>query len=261
MADHTFFSTENRHNERSIRILSVGSLVSKPPTKEKRISIKVRMPLSTGGTGTGTMGAPTWLDEAYRYVASHGGDKITPDIEFKGYSIDFSVENLFGDDIKSADCIMRGFEIAEFGNEETPDVVLSFTLRMPFSGKKWNWLGQFVGEDVWAKFIPGDAGTAFVESEDGTLLDDGENEDSDPLTSPILSFNDSKDEDGVDDSELDELDIPEELVYDEPHGKSGPKNLIAFHEKAVEAEEKRGRGRLKNNPVDPLTVNSPSMSF
>src|SRR5208282_5858749 len=121
----------------------------------------------------------------------------------------------------------------EFGNEETPDVVLSFTVRMPFSGKKWNWLGQFVGEDVWAKFIPGEAGTAFVESEDGTLLDDGENDDPD-------SPNDSSDIGKSDDSEL---DIPEELVYDEPHGKSGPKNLIAFHEKAVEAEEKRGRGR------------------
>jgi hypothetical protein len=38
MATHEFYSIENRHNERQIRILSVGSLVSKPPTKEKRIS-------------------------------------------------------------------------------------------------------------------------------------------------------------------------------------------------------------------------------
>jgi hypothetical protein len=227
MADHTFFSTENRHNERQIRILSVGSLVSKPPTKEKRISIKVRMPLSTGGIGTGTMGAPAWLDEAYRYVASHGGDKITPDIEFKGYSIDLSTENLFGDDIKSANCIMRGFEIAEFGNEETPDVVLSFTLRMPFSGKKWNYLGQYVGEDVWAKFIPGEAGTAFVESEDGTLLDDGENDqgDLDP---------DNEMETGEGDDP--ELDKPEELEYESGPSlvRSGPKELAAFHEKEVD---------------------------
>jgi hypothetical protein len=243
MADHTFFSTENRHNERQIRILSVGSLVSKPPTKEKRISIKVRMPLSTGGIGTGTMGAPAWLDEAYRYVASHGGDKITPDIEFKGYSIDLSTENLFGDDIKSANCIMRGFEIAEFGNEETPDVVLSFTLRMPFSGKKWNYLGQYVGEDVWAKFIPGEAGTAFVESEDGTLLDDGENEqdDLDP---------DNEMETGEGDDP--ELDKPEELEYEDGptlvKGKSGPKDLAAFHEGQVEAEAKRGPGRPRKVP-------------
>lgn len=242
MSEHVFFSTESRHNERLIRILSVGSLVSKPPTKEKRISIKVRMPLSTGGTGTGTMGAPAWLDEAYRYVASHGGDKITPDIEFKGYSIDLSTENLFGDDIKSANCIMRGFEIAEFGNEETPDVVLSFTLRMPFSGKKWKYLGQYVGEDVWAKFIPGEAGTAFVESEEGTLLDDGENDDEDDLDPD----NEMETGDGNDP----ELDKPEELEYEDGPTlvKSGPKQLAAFHEKEVDAEQKRGRGRPRKVP-------------
>jgi hypothetical protein len=249
MADHTFFSTENRHNERQIRILSVGSLVSKPPTKEKRISIKVRMPLSTGGIGTGTMGAPAWLDEAYRYVASHGGDKITPDIEFKGYSIDLSTENLFGDDIKSANCIMRGFEIAEFGDEETPDVVLSFTLRMPFSGKKWNYLGQYVGEDVWAKFIPGEAGTAFVESEDGTLLDDGENEQEDEDEADQGDLDQDHQEEGFNP----ELDTPEELEYESGPAlvktKSGPKDLAAFHEQVVEGEVKRKRGRPRKVPL------------
>jgi hypothetical protein len=188
------------------------------------------------------MGAPAWLDEAYRYVASHGGDKITPDIEFKGYSIDLSTENLFGDDIKSANCIMRGFEIAEFGNEETPDVVLSFTLRMPFSGKKWKYLGQYVGEDVWAKFIPGEAGTAFVESEEGTLLDDGENDDEDDLDPD----NEMETGDGNDP----ELDKPEELEYEDGPTlvKSGPKQLAAFHEKEVDAEQKRGRGRPRKVP-------------
>jgi hypothetical protein len=234
LADHTFYSTDNRHNERQIRILSVGSLVSKPPTKEKRISLKVRMPLS----GTINMGAPAWLDEAYLYVAKHGGDTITPDIEFKGYSIDLSVENLFGDDIKSADCIMRGFEIAEFGNEETPDVVLSFTIRMPFTGKKWNWLGQFVGEDVWAKFIPGEAGTAFVEDSDGTLLDDGENDEGDL---------DPDNEEGDFDSEP---DAPEESKDEDGPKllKSGPKELAAFHEEEVGKEQKK-RGRPKMSVV------------
>ena len=221
MADHTFYSTDNHHNERQIRILSVGSLVSKPPAKEKRISVKVRMPLS----GTVNMGAPEWLDEAYLYVAKHSGDKVTPDIEFKGYSIDLSVENLFGEDIKSPNCIMRGFEIAEFGNEETPDVALSMTIRMPFSSKKWTWLGQFVGEDVWAKFIPGEAGTAFVEDEDGTLLDDGEN-------------------DGEADLDPDDEHDGPKLVK-----ASGPKDLAAFHEGEVAKEAKKGPGRQKKSIV------------
>jgi hypothetical protein len=242
MSTSTFFSTDNRHNERLIRILSVGSLVSKPPTKEKRISIKVRMPLSTGGVGTGIMGAPEFVESGYIYVAKHG-DTVTSDMEFKGYSLELSLENLFGDSIKSPNCIMRGFEIAEFGNEETPDVVLSFTIRLPFSSKNWNGLGQFVGEDVWAKFIPGEAGTAFVESEDGTLLDDGENEqdDLDP---------DNEMETGEGDDP--ELDKPEELEYEDGptlvKGKSGPKDLAAFHEGQVEAEAKRGPGRPRKVP-------------
>ena len=197
--------------------------MSKPPTKEKRISIKVSMPLS----GSINMGAPEWLDEAYLYVAKHSGDKVTPDIEFKGYSIDLSVENLFGDDIKSPNCIMRGFEIAEFGSEETPDVALSFTIRMPFTGKKWNWLGQYVGEEVWAKFIPGESGEAFVEDEDGTLLDDGENDDA-------------------------EQDLDPDREHDGPtlvKSVSGPKDLAAFHEGEVAKEEKRGRGKPKKSVV------------
>jgi hypothetical protein len=229
MADHTFYSTENHHNERQIRIVSVGSLVSKPPTKEKRISVKVVMPLSS----TINMGAPEWIDEAYLYVGKHGGDKITPDIEFKGYSIDLSVENLFGDDIKTPDCIMRGFEISECGNEETPDVVLSFTVRMPFSKKRWDWLGQYVGEEVWAKFIPGEAGTAFVEENDGTLLDDGENEENSEG-----DLDPDNEAEGFDP----ELDTPEKLEYEEKPKlvkKSGPKELAAFHQEEIVKEGKR----------------------
>jgi hypothetical protein len=211
MSEHVFYATENHHNERQIRILSVGSLVSKPPTKEKRISVKACMPLS----GSINMGAPEWLDNAYIFVAKNH-DTVTPDIEFKGYAIDFCVENLFGENVSSSSSTMRGFEITESGNEETPDVVLNFTLRMPFSTALWNWLGQYVGEDVWARFVPGDAGGSEGGEEDGTLLDDGEN-------------------DGDQDLDPDnEMDGPT-LV------KSGPKDLAAFHEDEVAKETKRGR--------------------
>ncbi len=222
MAEHVFYAVENHHNERQIKILSVGSLVSKPPTKEKRISIKAKMPLS----GTVNMGSPEWLDSAYAYVASHGGDTITPDIEFKGYSIDFSVENLFGENVSSPNCTMRGFEITECGNEETPDVVLNMTLRIPFSTKLWQFLGQYVGDDVWARFVPGTAGDAGEEEEDGTLLDDGENDDA-------------------------EVDLDPDREHDGPTlvlGKSGPKDLAAFHE-GEEAKEAKRRGRPKKSVV------------
>jgi hypothetical protein len=126
-------------------------------------------------------------------------------------------------------------------------VILSFTLRIPFSGTNWNALGQFVGEDVWAKFIPGEAGTAFVESEDGTLLDDGENEQEDEDEADQGDLDQDHQEEGFDP----ELDKPEELEYESGPSlvkKSGPKDLAAFHEQVVEGEVKRGRGRPRKVP-------------
>jgi hypothetical protein len=212
--------------------------VSKPPTKEKRISIKVRMPLS----GTINMGAPEWLDNIFIFV-SKNHDMVTPDIEFKGYSIGFNADNLFGaEGFNGQECTMKGFQIYEAGDAENPDVVMDFSIRLQFATKRWDWLGQYVGDDVWCKFTPGESGTAQVDTEqDGTLLDDGEN--------------DAEDEDDLDpDNETEgddpELDKPEELEYESGPSlvRSGPKELAAFHEKEVEAEQKRGRGRPKKIP-------------
>ena len=223
MAEHVFYSTEERRNERQIRILSVGSLVSKPPTKEKRISIKVRMPLS----GATNMGAPEWLDNAYVFVAQNH-DTVTPNIEFKGFTIDFSTENLFGESVSSPDTIMRAFEIAEFSDAENPDVAMTFTIRMQFSTAMWDWLGQYVGDDVWAKFVPGEAGVAVPSGEeDGTTLDDGNNEEAD-----------AEETEGEEVGQAEEPDDPRLAATPT---KSGPKELAAFHEGEVQNEEARGR--------------------
>jgi hypothetical protein len=255
MATHEFYSIENRHNERQIRILSVGSLVSKPPTKEKRISIKVRMPLS----GTINMGAPEWLDNIFIFV-SKNHDMVTPDIEFKGYSIGFNADNLFGaEGFNGQECTMKGFQIYEAGDAENPDVVMDFSIRLQFATKRWDWLGQYVGDDVWCKFTPGESGTAQVDTEqDGTLLDDGENDEDDGVDPSTAASDQLDEEDDLDpDNETEgfdpELDKPEELEYESGpalvKGKSGPKDLAAFHEQVVEGEVKRGRGRPRKVPA------------
>lgn len=227
MSTHTFYSTSNDHNVRQIRILSVGSLVSKPPTKEKRISVKVRMPLS----GPSNMGAPEWLDNAYTFVAK-SQDSVTPNIEFKGYSIDFSVENLFGESVSSPSCAMRGFEVYEAGDVENPDVVMDFSLRMGFSTALWNWFGQYVGDDVWVKFTPGTADDSSNGEDDGTLLDDGENDEEETAEESVAKSQEAAD---------DFFGSNEEEEEPAPHGKSGPKELQAFHEEQVEAEQATGR--------------------
>jgi hypothetical protein len=179
---------------------------------------------------TVNMGAPPWLDSAFLYVSQHG-DTVTPDLEFKGYTIEFSTENLFGEDIKATDAIMRAFEICQVGKEEHPDVVLNFVVRVPYTKKRWEWLGEFQGDEVWMRFTPGVVGLPEKE-DDGTLLDDGEN-DLDP-------DNETEGDDPV-------LDAPIEIEYEEPKGKkSGPKDLAAFHANEVAKEEAKGpRGFTK----------------
>ena len=191
------------------------------------------------------MGAPEWMDSAYTYVAKHH-DKVSPKIEFKGYSFHFSVDNLFGKDVQANNGSMRKFEISEQGDEENPDVVCEFALRVPFSEALWSWLGAFAGDNVWVRFEPGVPEEAEGSDDDGpSISDDDEDEGDDPETIP--------------DSGDDELDAPEELEH-EHHGKSGPSNLVAFHQDVVQAEQRK-RGRPRKAPVDPLTVNSIDAAF
>ena len=174
------------------------------------------------------MGAPEWLDSAFLFV-SKSGDSVTPNIEFKGFAIDLSVENLFGESVSNPSCSMRNFEIYEAGDAENPDVVMDFSLRTGFSTAMWDWLGQYVGDDVWAKFVPGEAGVAVPSGEeDGTTLDDGNNEQGE----------DEGDAEGEEEGQAEEPDDPRLAATPT---KSGPKELAAFHEGEVQKEEARGR--------------------
>jgi hypothetical protein len=191
MPNDQFYEVKGKKNQRQLTIVGVALLVSKPPTKEKRCRIKVRMILNSKSNA----GAPEWLDSAFVYVGQHH-QTVTPPEEFRGYQLEFSADNLFGPKrTKSPKCQMRAFEVSEFGERENPDVACTFTIYTPWSGKLWNWLGQFGGEEVWCSFTPG--------------TDDDEKED-----------HASKDED---EEEEEEKEKPKT-------GKSGPKELKAFHE-------------------------------
>jgi len=188
------------------------------------------------------MGAPEWIDSAFVYCGTHH-DKISPKITFSGYSFHFSVDNLFGKDVQANNGQMRKFEISEQGNEEAPDVVCEFAMRLPFSEALWSWFGAFAGERVWVKFVPGVPGEAEGSDDDGPDIedeDDDEESDEEGEDVPTSGEEDETEEDS-------DLDTPEELVYEDGptlvKGKSGPKDLAAFHEGQVEAEAKRGRGR------------------
>ncbi len=216
MAEHVFYATSSSHNEREVILFRPSLLISKPPTKEKRISVLVRMPLS----GKINMGAPEWVDSAFIYCSTHH-DRVCPKIEFKGYSFHFSADNLFGENVQANNGSMRKFEISEQGDEENPDVVMEFAVRLPFSEALWRWFGAYAGETVWVKFVPGVPEEIEGSDDDGPEIED-EDEDAD-------------------------LDPDNE--HDGPTlVKSGPKDLAAFHEGEVAKEEKK-RGRPKKSVV------------
>ena len=89
----------------------------------------------------------------------------------------------------------------------------------------------------------GEAGGSDDSKEEQEIDNDGENDededegDLDP---------DNETEKAIDQ----ELDKPEELEYEAGPTlvRSGPKELAAFHEKVVDGEEKRGRGRPRKVP-------------
>ena len=147
MSDTTFFVRgRNKGNERKVILSTATLLVGKQPTKTKRIKMKVRMPLN------GKAGAPEWVTNAMVFVAqSH--DIVSPQVEFSGFDIQFSDDNLFDEaKAKANKCQMRGFVVQEAGESENPDVEMQFIIYAPFSTALWKWCGQMGGEEFWAQF-------------------------------------------------------------------------------------------------------------
>lgn len=169
MADHVFYTKgRSKGNQRKITINSAHLLVGKAPTKGKRIKLNVTMGVSTQKH----TGAPEWVTNAFEFVAKNH-DEVTPNVDFKGYDIGFSVDNLFGEKAVNAPrCQMRGFVVTEQGDAETPDVVLKFIVYAPFATDLWNWLGQMAGEEVWSVF----AQAAPDEDEGFELTEEAEDE-------------------------------------------------------------------------------------
>jgi len=149
MSETTFFVRgRNRGNERKIILVSAALLVGKAPTKNKRIRMKVRMPLN----GQKPVGTPDWVMKAMEFVAqSH--DAVNATAQFSGFDVTFNDENLFEQAKAAANkCQLRSFVIQEFGDAENPDIVMEFLIYAPFSSNLWRFCGQYGGEEYWAKF-------------------------------------------------------------------------------------------------------------
>jgi hypothetical protein len=149
MSEHQFFDKKKKANQRKVIVSSPVGLQGKAPTKDKRIKLKVQMPLS----GQKMVGMPEWMINAYDFV-SNNHDTVTPELQFRGFDLEFSSQNLFGANaIKAPKAQMKSFEITEAGDSENPEIVLNFLVYAPFSTKLWEWLGQMYGDDIWCKFV------------------------------------------------------------------------------------------------------------
>jgi len=151
MSETTFFVRgKNRGNERRIILKSATLLVGKAPTKQKRLKLRIAMPLD----GSKPVGTPDWVAEAYQFV-SRSHDTVTPQIELSGYNIVFDDEHLFQKvQAEAPKCQLRNFVIQEVGDAENPEVEMQFTIYAAFSSKLLKFCGGFAGEEFWARFEP-----------------------------------------------------------------------------------------------------------
>jgi hypothetical protein len=150
MSESVFFQRgRNKGNERKVILSSATLLVGKAPTKQKRIKMKVRLPL----TGQRMTGVPEWIVDAQTFVEKNN-DTVTPDVDFKGFEINFSDDSSLLSEAKvnAQKCQMRGFVIQPSGDSEDPVVEMQFLIYAPFSDRLWRFCGQYGGEEFWARF-------------------------------------------------------------------------------------------------------------
>ncbi len=144
MEQQSFFPSSNR------RVI-IGS-----PTKQAttgRICVPIRMPL----TGESLVACPEWVSTAYQAVEQYLSDG-TPKVEqIADITVSFNNSKpkgkLFDDPnarIPSAE--LKAFSVQRCGDEEDPDVELTFKLYAPFSREFWKWLGEMAGAEVYMAF-------------------------------------------------------------------------------------------------------------
>lgn len=203
MQTQTFFPNSNR------RVL-IGS-----PTKQAttgRICVPIRMPL----TGESLASAPDWVGECYEAVSTCAKD-MTPEVEqIADITIAFANDkpkgNLFSDpSAKVPSAELKAFCVQRCGEDENPDVELTFKLYVAFSRDFWQWLGEMAGHEVYMAFPKSlGGGMAKPKEEQPSLLN------SKPTKAETEAL-------------ADDTNPPKDETKPAKTKKSGPKDLAAFH--------------------------------
>lgn len=250
MEQQTFFPSSNR------RVI-IGS-----PTKQattRRICVPIRMPL----TGESLVSAPDWIGTAYEAVSQYLSE-ATPEVEqiadiTVAFANDKPKGKLFDDPsarVPSAE--LKSFCVQRCGEDEDPDVELTFKLYAPFTRDFWQWLGEMAGAEVYMAF-PKSLGGAMAkpQGEQAKLINEPKPETKPSAEETKILAADAKPEDTPGTPEYEKRVAASlgadkaakgntRLVrVDSPRPKkSGPSDLKEYHAKQT---EKSGRGRLSVN--------------
>lgn len=230
------------------------------PTKQvtsNRIMVPVRMPL----TGESVTGMPSWLGEAYT-AATNFAREMCPEIEnvsdialaFANDGSSKTTGELFDNpNAKAPNSEMKNFAVLRVGDPDgDPEVELHFKVYMPFARDLWRWVGEMGGKEVFMAF-PSTLGKAVSivkpDNQASLPMDDAPNE-----AEKEALAGDSKPEDdpgspAFEDQVRKSMGAPKtnpqrtrlESVKPPRGGKSGPKELAAYHAGQGDKAAKPGR--------------------
>jgi hypothetical protein len=175
MAETVFFSGKKKTDSRVIIMKSATLLVGKKPESRKRVKISCAMPLNGGQVKN----APEWLLNAYEFVLKNHEIVTFPDTKFAGMNVELDDDNLFDKPAKVPRSTLNKFAVHEVGDSEDPDVELTFTMYAEFSNALWRHIGQYGGNDHYARFEmaepeANDNLTLTAESDDDEDEEDGD---------------------------------------------------------------------------------------
>lgn len=142
-----FLRGRNKGNERRATIKAPQGMVSRKPTKEKRIKFRIEITLTGGKTG----GLSSWLEADLSFVAEHK-QTVTEDKKFEGVTVNLDDNSLFTKPVVATSCKIRGIVVDTQGASDDPEVVLHFLVYTAYTDKLWRWIGGLMGEEVWARF-------------------------------------------------------------------------------------------------------------
>jgi hypothetical protein len=220
----------------------IQSVLLKSKGNEKRMKLTVSMPLSN--TNLTNAPEPFLTQFSVSEKEDSASNHAAIDVQFDSMAVSiYSIDEIAQPTVVSQGALLHRFAMIGKGTGEKRTVSLDFLIYLPATTalREWEWNN-----------IKGEFFLEAAPSQHALPLEDEADEEE----------NEGDEEEEPDkEGELDpdnETEAGEEPTLSLVHSKSGPSDLAAYHEKQLDQEQRRPRGRPKGstkNRVDPLTVN------